>query len=259
MARVLIVSNRLPVTVRADADGVEVQPSVGGVATGLWGPHQRSGGLWIGWPGLVDPLPEKDQNELASRLEAMRLVQVPLTREEVQRYYESYSNGVLWPLFHYFVGELPLEVQGFEDYERVNRRFADAVVAHHRPGDLVWIHDYQLMHPGVDCPGVLRLELQRPAGGLLGLGVLVALLQPERVHPEEVGVARHARAPVGEHPDDAIPEVERVAPEEVHEVPGLDGKDVARVVDQHPIQRRTSRGPVSVDQRSRRGDQRPLP
>ena len=76
MARVLIVSNRLPVTVRADADGVEVQPSVGGVATGLWGPHERSGGLWIGWPGLVDPLPEKDQTELTARLEAMRLVQV---------------------------------------------------------------------------------------------------------------------------------------------------------------------------------------
>jgi trehalose 6-phosphate synthase/phosphatase len=155
VARVLIVSNRLPVTVRADADGVEVQPSVGGVATGLWGPHERSGGLWIGWTGLVDPLPEKDQTELAARLEAMRLVQVSLTREEVQRYYESYSNGVLWPLFHYFAGELPLEVQGFEDYERVNRRFADAVIAHHRPGDLVWIHDYQLMR----VPALVRSRI----------------------------------------------------------------------------------------------------
>ena len=70
-----------------------------------------------------------DQQLLARKLEAMRLVQVALSREEVQRYYEAYCNGVLWPLFHYFASELPLEIQGFDDYERVNRRFADAVAA----------------------------------------------------------------------------------------------------------------------------------
>ncbi|HET9155515.1 MAG TPA: trehalose-6-phosphate synthase, partial [Myxococcaceae bacterium] len=155
MSRVLIVSNRLPVTVRADADGLEVQPSVGGVATGLRGPHERSGGLWIGWPGLVDPLPENEQQLLARKLEAMRLVQVPLTREEVQRYYEAYCNGVLWPLFHYFASELPLEIQEFDDYERVNRRFAEAVVANHRPGDLIWVQDYQLMR----VPALIRARL----------------------------------------------------------------------------------------------------
>jgi trehalose 6-phosphate synthase/phosphatase len=155
VSRVLIVSNRLPVTVRADADGVDVQPSVGGVATGLLGPHARSGGLWIGWPGLVEPLPEKDAAVLAERLQAMRLVQVPLTAEEVHRYYESYSNGVLWPLFHYFASELPLEIGGFDDYERVNRRFADAVVEHHRPGDLIWIQDYHLMR----VPALVRARV----------------------------------------------------------------------------------------------------
>ena len=152
MTRLLIVSNRLPITVRADAGGVEVQPSVGGLATGLRGPHERSGGLWIGWPGLVDALPEKDARALAAQLEAMRAIPVHLTAEEVQRYYESYSNGVLWPLFHYFAGELPLEIEGFEDYERVNRRFADAVVEHHRPGDLIWVQDYQLMR----VPALIR-------------------------------------------------------------------------------------------------------
>ena len=155
MPRVLIVSNRLPVTVRADADGVEVQPSVGGVATGLRGPHERSGGLWIGWTGLEDPLPEKDQPVLDAQLAALRLVEVPLTHEEVQRYYESYSNGVLWPLFHYFASELPLEIEGFDAYERVNRRFADAVVAHYRPGDLVWVQDYHLMR----VPALIRARI----------------------------------------------------------------------------------------------------
>ncbi len=155
MSRLLIVSNRLPVTVRTEAAGVEVQPSVGGLATGLRGPHERSGGLWIGWSGLVDPLPDAEAQALAAQLAAMRLVQVQLTAEEVHRYYGSYSNGVLWPLFHYFANELPLEIAGFEDYERVNRRFADAVVAHHRPGDLIWVQDYQLMR----VPALVREQL----------------------------------------------------------------------------------------------------
>jgi trehalose 6-phosphate synthase/phosphatase len=155
VSRVLIVSNRLPVTVRAETDGVQVEPSVGGVATGLLGPHERSGGLWIGWAGLVEPLPDKDATALTTQLEAMRLVQVPLTQEEVHGYYESYSNGVLWPLFHYFASELPVEIEGFDDYERVNRRFADAVVEHHRPGDLVWVQDYHLMR----VPALVRSRI----------------------------------------------------------------------------------------------------
>ena len=163
VSRVLIVSNRLPVTVRADADGVQVQPSVGGVATGLLGPHERSGGLWIGWTGLVEPLPDKDATALAAQLEAMRAIPVQLTQEEVHRYYESYSNGVLWPLFHYFASELPLEIEGFDDYERVNRRFADAVVEHYRPGDLVWVQDYHLMR----VPALVRARAPRRAHRLL--------------------------------------------------------------------------------------------
>jgi len=155
MSRVLIVSNRLPITVQAGTGGLEVQPSVGGLATGLRGPHERSGGVWIGWSGLVDPLPEGDARALQARLEALRLVPVELTPEEVHRYYESYSNGVLWPLFHYFADQVPLEIEGFDDYERVNRRFADAAVAHHQPGDLIWVHDYQLMR----VPALIREQL----------------------------------------------------------------------------------------------------
>ncbi|HEX5450795.1 MAG TPA: trehalose-phosphatase, partial [Candidatus Limnocylindrales bacterium] len=29
-------------------------------------------------------------------------------------------------------------------FRKVNQRFADAVADHHRPGDLIWVHDYQL-------------------------------------------------------------------------------------------------------------------
>jgi trehalose 6-phosphate synthase/phosphatase len=145
MPRLLIVSNRLPVTVHASAAGVEVVRSTGGLATGMRGPHERLGGLWIGWPGDLTGVDGAARAEVERRLEALRLVPVELSADEVARYYESYSNGVLWPLFHYAIARLPPEVRDFDAYEAVNARFADAVVARWEPGDLVWVHDYQLM------------------------------------------------------------------------------------------------------------------
>src|SRR5688572_21361555 len=103
MSRVLIVANRLPVTVRATDSEVEVQKSTGGLATGLLRPHEQSGGLWIGWSGTSDELSADQRAQLDKKLADMRLVAVPLTANQVARYYEGFSNGVLWPLFHYLL------------------------------------------------------------------------------------------------------------------------------------------------------------
>ena len=145
MARLLIVSNRLPVTVKPVPGGVTVTRSMGGLATGMKGPHERLGGTWIGWPGPLEGLDAAARTEVDRQLDALRLAPVPLTADEVARYYEGYSNSVLWPLFHYSVARLPPEVRDFDAYEAVNQRFADAVATRAAPGDLVWVHDYQLM------------------------------------------------------------------------------------------------------------------
>jgi trehalose 6-phosphate synthase/phosphatase len=162
MGRLIIVSNRLPVTVTlpegaAGADGgvVEVARSTGGLATGLSGPHQESGGLWVGWPGDTTELSSGQRDQVERQLADLRLVPVHLTREEVAGYYEGFSNRVLWPLFHYLLDHLPLETMQWELYRMVNERFADAVAAHARPGDTIWVHDYQLCL----VPGLLRRKL----------------------------------------------------------------------------------------------------
>ncbi|BDG03607.1 bifunctional alpha,alpha-trehalose-phosphate synthase (UDP-forming)/trehalose-phosphatase [Anaeromyxobacter oryzae] len=145
MARLLIASNRLPVTVHAADGALSVERSSGGLATGMKGPHERLGGLWIGWPGDLDGLDARQRAEVDRQLDALRLSPVQLSRDEIARYYEGYSNAVLWPLFHYETARLPPEVKDFDAYQAVNERFADAIAARHEPGDLVWIHDYQLM------------------------------------------------------------------------------------------------------------------
>jgi trehalose 6-phosphate synthase/phosphatase len=144
-ARVLIVSNRLPVTVRPGDQGFEIEPSSGGLATGLRSPHEQGSGWWIGWPGLGEPLSEADQEALTGRLAEQRLAPLFLSQEELTRYYDGFSNQFIWPVFHYLTGQVPYRTRDWPAYREVNRRFADRVVEHYREGDLVWIHDYQLM------------------------------------------------------------------------------------------------------------------
>ena len=56
--RLLIVSHRLPITLRRVGADLVVVPSAGGVATGLAGPHEASDGLWVGYPGELGGLSE---------------------------------------------------------------------------------------------------------------------------------------------------------------------------------------------------------
>lgn len=144
MARVLLVSNRLPITVRHDHGVVNVVPSAGGLATGLREPHERSDGLWFGWPGELTGLDAEQRRALDRRLAELRAVPIGLSQGEVARYYEGLSNGVLWPLFHYLLENIPFSSKDWEVYRKVNERFADSVAAHYRPGDVIWVHDYQL-------------------------------------------------------------------------------------------------------------------
>jgi trehalose 6-phosphate synthase/phosphatase len=155
MPRVLIVANRLPITVKVTETAVEVERSTGGLATGLQGPHEQSDGLWIGWSGTTEDLGAERQAQLDAKLKAMRLVAVPLSGDQVTRYYEGFSNGVLWPLFHYLIEQIPLQVSEWDAYVEVNERFADVVAACYRPGDLIWVHDYQLLL----LPGLLRQRI----------------------------------------------------------------------------------------------------
>jgi trehalose 6-phosphate synthase/phosphatase len=155
-ARVILVSNRLPVTVKVEGREVRVGRSAGGLATGLRGPHERSQGTWVGWPGDVSQMTEPQKRALASRLTELRCTPVFLSSDEVSQYYDGFSNAVLWPLFHYLLDRIPPTSQEWDAYRSVNERFADAAAAAWRdPADLVWVHDYQL----VLVPQMLRARI----------------------------------------------------------------------------------------------------
>ncbi|MGQ0713707.1 MAG: bifunctional alpha,alpha-trehalose-phosphate synthase (UDP-forming)/trehalose-phosphatase [Gemmatimonadaceae bacterium] len=153
--RLLIVSNRLPVTVRSEKGRPRVRRSVGGLATGLQGPHERSEGLWLGWPGSLARFNEQVRGEIEKQLLDLRTVPILLDEREEDIFYGHISNAVLWPLCHDRIDRMPLRVDGWDVYESVNARFADVIAEHYRPGDLVWVHDYQLFR----VPALLRARV----------------------------------------------------------------------------------------------------
>lgn len=146
MSQTIIVSNRLPVSVKKTNGRFEYYPSSGGLATAMASFTKRRGSLWIGWPGIVsDDLTEEDEQAIARKLRSMRCIPVFLTRRQVDEFYNGYSNNILWPLFHNLPTDLPDESRDFKAYQEVNEQFCDAVLSVSTDQSDIWVHDYQLL------------------------------------------------------------------------------------------------------------------
>jgi trehalose 6-phosphate synthase/phosphatase len=136
-SKLLVLSNRLPFTVRKGRGRSRLEQSTGGLVAALDPVLRRSGGTWIGWAG--GPLPPEAAEA------PYRIAGVSLSPHELRGYYHGFSNGALWPLFHSFPTRMELDPEEWAVYEQVNRRFAQLAAAHAAPGALVWLHDYHLM------------------------------------------------------------------------------------------------------------------
>ncbi|MCO5996067.1 alpha,alpha-trehalose-phosphate synthase (UDP-forming) [Actinoallomurus rhizosphaericola] len=135
----VVVANRLPVDRVVDEDGeASWRRSPGGLVTAIVPVMQRRGGAWVGWVGA----PDEDLEPFST--EGMDLVPIRLSAEEVERYYEGFSNATLWPLYHDVVATPVYKRTLWEAYVRVNRRFAEAAAEVAAEGAIVWIQDYQL-------------------------------------------------------------------------------------------------------------------
>lgn len=144
MGKTIIISNRLPVKIAARDGNYTFQPSEGGLATGLGSIYNKGNSVWLGWPGLfVDNDTEK--KDIDKKLNALNLHPVYLTNEEINQYYEGFSNEILWPVFHYMSTYARYENSYWEYYNVVNKKFCEVFLKIYEPGDVVWIHDYHLL------------------------------------------------------------------------------------------------------------------
>ena len=135
----VIAANRLPVDRVVGPDGdVSWRTSPGGLVTAMESVMRNREGAWVGWAGESGDAPEPFEQS------GMYLRPVALSEEDVAHYYEGYSNGTLWPIYHDVIVPATFHRFWFTAYERVNRRFAEAICEVAAEGATVWVHDYQL-------------------------------------------------------------------------------------------------------------------
>ena len=134
----VVVANRLPVDRTVDDEGNTVwKTSPGGLVTALEPVMRSNSGAWIGWHGADDEVKPFEHAGLS-------LVPVPLSDDEVENYYEGFSNATLWPLYHDVIAPPKFHREWWDAYVAVNRRFADQAAEVAADNAVVWVQDYQL-------------------------------------------------------------------------------------------------------------------
>lgn len=142
---VLVVSNRLPVTIKRSADGsYDYTMSSGGLVSALEGLKKSTSFQWFGWPGLEVPDTEKPK-VCKDLLEKFNCIPIFISDEIADLHYNGFSNSILWPLFHYHPAEINFDENYWFAYNEANKLFASEISKVIKHNDLVWVHDYHLM------------------------------------------------------------------------------------------------------------------
>ncbi len=136
MSRLVVVSNRVPVP--------SATAHAGGLAVALDGLMERRGGLWFGWSGEIAAEGSEDTIKVVHAA-GVDYATVPLTSDEHDRYYNNFSNGVLWPLLHTMPELMRYDRVDARSYRDVNARLAAQLHSLLHPSDIVWVHDYHLL------------------------------------------------------------------------------------------------------------------
>jgi trehalose 6-phosphate synthase len=133
--RTVIISNRVP-------SPTEKAATAGGLAVAL-ADAATPGSIWFGWSG--SRAEETSTTADISVSDGVTYATIDIAERDYQKFYNGFSNGALWPLFHFRTGLLRFNRPEYEAYRAVNRAFATALIPLLKPDDLIWIHDYQLL------------------------------------------------------------------------------------------------------------------
>ena len=185
MNRLVVVSNRVPLP--------SAGPRAGGLAVALDGLMEKRGGLWFGWSGAISAGPTAALGQVEST-GGIDYATVDLTQDEHDRYYNNFSNGVLWPLLHTMPELMRFDRRDAKVYREVNNKLAASLHPLLRPTDAIWIHDYHLMPlaaclraRGVKCPIGFFLHIPFAAPDVLAAAPEVAALVRDLLAADMLG------------------------------------------------------------------------
>ena len=100
---------------------------------------------WIAWK-QINP---KQKNSFKERMsfegnENGTVRRIPLSAEQVKNFYHVTSKEAFWPILHSFPWQFTYESSDWENFQDINKRFADAACEDAADDALIWIHDYNL-------------------------------------------------------------------------------------------------------------------
>lgn len=156
--RLVVVSNAEPFQHVYEEGKVVQEKRAGGLTTGLDPMMKNSNNLWIAWgrgDADFEVTDESGRVKVPDEETGYTLKRVKLSEEQINGFYYGFSNSSLWPICHSFPHKAQLDKSNWETYKRVNKKFAENVIEEVKPGDRIWIHDYQLAL----VPKMIRDEL----------------------------------------------------------------------------------------------------
>ena len=99
-SKLVLVSNRIPITISSEEGRLQGHPSSGGLVSALEPLLKVHGGIWVGSGGTEDTPEIRKILEDASGDNPYKYSPLFLTEEEQSNFYEGFSNEIVWPLFH---------------------------------------------------------------------------------------------------------------------------------------------------------------
>lgn len=142
MQRILMVSNRLPVTVDTTSKPYKANRSLGGLATSLSAVGQLYETTWIGWAGNQKPLSKQQFAELSI---PDSLVPVNIPKKRFYHYYDRVANAVMWPTLHSMKPPIQVRSTDWNSVQSVVNLFAETIIRRLQRGDIIWVHDFHPM------------------------------------------------------------------------------------------------------------------
>ncbi|QXV66756.1 bifunctional alpha,alpha-trehalose-phosphate synthase (UDP-forming)/trehalose-phosphatase [Mucilaginibacter sp. 21P] len=160
MSKLLIISNRLPLTIEKHGETYTCRQSSGGLVSAIDAFLSQTENdrfnrrIWVG----VSEYPEKTwMAAIPSAAGEYEFLPIFTPAKQYDQYYNGFSNSVIWPLFHYFPSFADYTPSFYESYKKVNAKFAEELAKVIDSEDTVWIHDYHLL----PLSGMLRKQFPR--------------------------------------------------------------------------------------------------
>ena len=159
--QVLVVSNREPYIHVRTGQGIVVHRPASGLVTAVEPVMRACSGTWIAHgSGSADreTVDRDDRVGVPPKKPEYNLRRIWLTEEEEQGYYYGFANEGFWPLCHNAHVRPIFRSSDWQQYQKINQRFADAVVKEARSDDpVVLVQDYHFAL----LPALIRQRLPK--------------------------------------------------------------------------------------------------